>query len=650
MRMGLFKPRRPLYGLVLFTLVAELAPCRASAESNVWRPAGLAINSFQEKAFAQRTQTFDEQLGKFARREALGIAGLYADADERRLPALHALGVQLKEKLAQPEEPKFATLVTRNPAFWRAQRELAMSEVTLPYLIAMIAILDHENIIAMRTLALTQAALPMNLPCRRLYARPLKYLRLREEMAPAKEDQAYGGALLSVERAKVWTLAMLSLRPEQTSLVHQLVDVEIQRLRFLPVKENEGAAGRSAAAQLGLTSDQLASIGRYDPVLRRDMDASIRTWAEKTLPSQRWFDWIYEDAAAEAGPIEQVVQAYEAADCPELAWLTWRTEVSLQSIPVWETRDRWRSWAKRILDESVVQELMAKPQGNAVWHLPDEGTVEAWPGNPDVNPIVAVQVVRKLADLDVMLEILSNDLAQEARVRLQRVMFLLDVDAVKAARVELEQIRKIPECNAAALRATEAKVLLAEGRYRESNLAFSEVFTTPEGNWARKAYAHSLFLQERFTEARVAYRDFVRWEPNDPHHAIMLELSARRSKKSDAAVVTAALERQQTGEWPAAGLKYLLGQITAEELVTAARRGSPLEANQHECEACFWLAEVAASEARRDDEISWLKRCLATGVIVQIEYHLAEAELKRVDPEAKKRKPEKRTEEYQILS
>ena len=124
----------------------------------------------------------------------------------------------------------------------------------------------------------------------------------------------------------------------------------------------------------------------------------------------------------------------------------------------------------------------------------------------------------------------------------------------------------------------------------------------------------------------------------------MSDLTARRIGQREVQVLRAGQQTVAPGAWSANGLRYFLDELSTEELLQRARQGTTMEISDHECEATFWIAERALAEGRKDDAITWLNRCVATGYMSDSEFKMAKAELERLvpksDPNEKKSGPE----------
>jgi lipoprotein NlpI len=113
----------------------------------------------------------------------------------------------------------------------------------------------------------------------------------------------------------------------------------------------------------------------------------------------------------------------------------------------------------------------------------------------------------------------------------------------------------------------------------------------------------------------------------------MADLAARRSGTREVELLSRSASHALPGSWDEAGLNFLLGKITEEKLIDGTRRDSEFEMLQRQCEAYYWLAQVALGEQRRDDAVQWLQRCMNTGFAAYLEYWLARDELQRLAPE-----------------
>ncbi len=74
--------------------------------------------------------------------------------------------------------------------------------------------------------------------------------------------------------------------------------------------------------------------------------------------------------------------------------------------------------------------------------------------------------------------------------------------------------------------------------------------------------------------------------------------------------------------------KFLLGQITEDELFAAAKTASPVEMTGQLCEAWFYAGKKKSLAGDRQSAASYFRKCLQTGRMDFEEYAFAKAELK----------------------
>jgi lipoprotein NlpI len=84
------------------------------------------------------------------------------------------------------------------------------------------------------------------------------------------------------------------------------------------------------------------------------------------------------------------------------------------------------------------------------------------------------------------------------------------------------------------------------------------------------------------------------------------------------------------GVWPAPVLKFYLGTVDAEGVLSAARDGDALKAMAQRCEADFYLGEDALLRGKTDEAVKLFQHCVATGLSGYVEYRGAVVELNKL--------------------
>ncbi len=607
----------------------------------------------------------EKLLASQARADAMSVAATYARSDPQKLPGVQKLGMQLMEELGKPGPGfDFPGLVSYNPAFWLAERELDPRDVSLPYLVSTLAILNRNYVTAARTIALAQATLPFTATVRRGYGQHEAMLLYLDDLllagipsASQMETIAQCDATIKTLRARI---VQWSNRP---GLLRALIELEARRVELLTrTGRSRELLDKRIGDLLDVTPEDLKFVRYDDPILATALDATIGQWLGGTTLAQRWSRWIEYGDPAEGREVEASVAAFEAHGRPDLAWLAWRDELVLRGFANEQELRRWQVWCRKLLNEPsaayVEKVTAANPMGTtASMPIEQEGFSEAWSGDQRINPLLAVRIERQIALVDTMLALMPPGTSGEGGYRLRRAELLCEIDAVPPARRELQRVLQIIGGSERiyamsgvsvmeSIKIIEVRLLDTERHYAAAEQLYRDLLRNSRlGSAGLKInYAVHLVMAGKLAEAHLEYRAYALSHKNDTYRAIMSDLTARRIGQREVQVLRAGQQTVAPGAWSANGLRYFLDELSTEELLQRARQGTTMEISDHECEATFWIAERALAEGRKDDAITWLNRCVATGYMSDSEFKMAKAELERLvpksDPNEKKSGPE----------
>ena len=596
-------------------------------------------SEFGEPVPLRQMAVIERMLQAQARQDAMQLAATYARSDVSGLATgVSEFGRQLMTELGVARAKfDFQGVVSRNPAFWLAERELAPTDVSLPYLVSMLAILSHDYTTASRMLALAQASLPLTPTVRRAYARPeamlltLDQLVLRGIPLPERmEDAGQCEHAMDLVRQRI---VQWSARPV---LVRMLVELEVRRIGFTSGKKKASALDQRLSERLGLTASDTTFIHHNDPILATAFDATVREWLAGQTLAQRWRRWVDLSDPAEANEAAASVAAFEQNTRPELAWLTWRSELVLCGIVNERESQHWQKWCDQLMDPTTAAEVRRRTLTNPLvgrrsMPVIPEGYGEGWSGDSRIHPLLAIRTERQIALIDVVLSVVRPGSRDEASFHLNRASTLANIGAIEPSRDELRRARAIVGV-VDAIKITEAQLLAAERHFPEAEALHRQLLEKPALAALRRNQGNVFFMAGDYAAANKLLGTMAREHPDDTYRAIMAEITARRQGRTETAILRAARGAVDPGKWPAAGIRYLFHELTEDELLATARHGTLYEIASNECEATFWLGEVALAEGRIQDGIMWLSRCLGTGFVTNVEFKIADAELERLLP------------------
>ncbi len=592
-------------------------------------------------------------VAQWARNSAISIASLYERADPVAYPGLHRLGQQLITVLAvQQARPDFESVVAANPVFWQAAEEISELDCTFTYLAAVLAVLADDAVTASRLFALAQATLPLSHDVRRNYAQGEALLWLQENQLVRGVPVVT--AIATVEECDELLAAIrqrVARWPRSKVLLQALVDFEVRRAELLAVTAGKPPNGLQRLRDLaGLSGPELDVAKRIDPVWADSMEQSVDQWRRRETLLQQWIKWTYDFEPAEFLDLDRSVTVFESSGRPDLAWLTWRHAVIIRRLPRREVLSRQRIWLRQLLGAEAARQVVVdgdrNPRaGTASWPTPLDDSSDVWSGDLGLHPLLAIKVERELALNDLLLAAVRGDLRGLIQLKVKRAEILCDIGASTTARRELDQLAALrPDVRNSerlqlalenAISYVELRVLRSELRYAEAMVALDRVKDPKRRYQYMRTRAELAYGAGDFGTARETYVQFFAVAKEEKAYwAIMADLAAQRQRGREIDLLRQILPTLSDESWEAAGIRFLLGHLTADELMTqAGRSGKMYDSVQHECEGAFWAAQVALAAGRRDEGIAWLRRCVATGLTSYVEYGMAKAELLRLVPD-----------------
>lgn len=580
-----------------------------------------------------------ERLRGLAVNDAKLIARNYARSDRRLYPGVQALGEYVLLEVDKFYPPfDFQETVSRNPLFWQAALEISPQDVSFPYLVASLAIVGTEYATARRIIALAQSALPLSPGLRRAYSMPEAMLGYHEHLlTQGLPVSSHLKDFAACDEMIAKTRERLANAPGSLGLMWYFIDLHVRR-ELLARPDGAENSDRSIEALMAGEAASVAAIRRSDPIMASALDATVADWvAKRTLP-QKWLGWIDSGEPAELADVEQSILVCEQAGRADLAWLNWRFSLVLRGIPQASDHLRWQAWSRILLQPEAVERLLAMTKnpllGTGMVGMLPEGPSEAWSGGDNLHPLLVLQAERGIALADAMLGQVKAGSKQEGRLRLERAQKLADVSAIEASRKDLARAEQILG-RTKEVRYIDVQLLLDERRFAEVEAILAPLLAAPEvDEQIRFQYANYLYRVGRLPEAAAQYRRLEQTD-DEVYMTIMAELSERRNGGGNREALARARSRTKAASWQEAGIRFLLGELTEEQLLETARQGGKFDIVKHECEAYFWLAQLALANGDTAAGIQWLRRCVGTGFTAFIEYGIAREELERWAPASK---------------
>jgi len=114
-----------------------------------------------------------------------------------------------------------------------------------------------------------------------------------------------------------------------------------------------------------------------------------------------------------------------------------------------------------------------------------------------------------------------------------------------------------------------------------------------------------------------------------PYSLIWLSVASRKAG-SDPDPIVRKYSARLSKNWPAAAVTYMLGGLSAEELIASARQEEK-ESRLRLCEAYFFLGQKALLNGNHTDAKHWFSKSVDTKVVMYREHILSQLELKKLE-------------------
>ena len=112
--------------------------------------------------------------------------------------------------------------------------------------------------------------------------------------------------------------------------------------------------------------------------------------------------------------------------------------------------------------------------------------------------------------------------------------------------------------------------------------------------------------------------------------AALLPESERHLTDAQIAALRDQSRALNLGTFPGPVIRFYLGEISAEEVMAAVRKGSLQEQKEQLCEASFYVGEEALLRGNRDEAARLFRQAIGTGLTYFYEYQGAAVELQRL--------------------
>jgi lipoprotein NlpI len=601
---------------------------------------------------AERARIFLPDLAEARQRSwrtALDIVGAYGQIPAEHCPGIAAFvrDFAVARKLVESAgiEPNLdlldvSALVTRNPNFWRASLEIAPNDGSFLLLHATLLASAGEIWRANRILMATTQLLPLEERTRPLYLAHVYGLgAIIMDSVAGIDDHVRGADFEAV--AAVYREG-LSVWPRNGLLLGGIVDIALQkRLAAEPAKqltdERREALTSEVLATMPIEIERLRAV---DPVAAAgyQLDPEAR---RKGLELQRlWSRLSDSDLALGYKEVAELTTALEEVQAHELALVMQRLLVVARGFATPGDFVVWRRVLPEIVGADAAGPLLAaweRGEINSVAISGFAGNDGGWRGDPAINSILRQQIEREIAERTFHIDMLAGQDALQAKAYRERGVFRSRAGMHDEAIADFDASLKLLGRNAVLL-VDKAVALGTLGREAEAEALLAEVGARrDEAPIATLEFGVLRYGQGRYREALERFRQEARRQPAAGYPALLAELAARRIGDSERRLLERSRRSVPEDSWVAACLRFLEGDLTADDLFKRAREGGDLRIAEQLSEAHFVVAQTELASGNVDRGIRELEACISTGMSGMIEYRLARLELRRIAPEREAR-------------
>lgn len=204
---------------------------------------------------------------------------------------------------------------------------------------------------------------------------------------------------------------------------------------------------------------------------------------------------------------------------------------------------------------------------------------------------------------------------------------------VHGALVDLDTAIKLNPRDVSAL-SNRANLRLAIEKYSEALSDFDRALASDPGNVATylgrgRAHLFSGAIDESIADFQTA----VRLRPSNPYPVIWLHIARVHKGEPDREEFEANAKNVKRETWPGAVLDRYLGLLDGNQVKAAAEQGTNRERSKRDCEARFFLGELALHEGEIQQARDALREVTSGCVPAETVYGAAVAEVRLLPPE-----------------
>lgn len=156
------------------------------------------------------------------------------------------------------------------------------------------------------------------------------------------------------------------------------------------------------------------------------------------------------------------------------------------------------------------------------------------------------------------------------------------------------------------------------------------IAAAPKNHWpyTMRGVIHVSMQQLELAEAD--FREAHKLDPDDLYPLIRLTVTRKWQGKTNDEDMRAAAAETDLEQWPGPIVRFVLGDIGADELMAAAHNDHARKQREQQCEAFYFIGDHHLRDGDRKLAAGFFRRSIDTGVRSYIEYSAAVVALRQL--------------------
>lgn len=138
------------------------------------------------------------------------------------------------------------------------------------------------------------------------------------------------------------------------------------------------------------------------------------------------------------------------------------------------------------------------------------------------------------------------------------------------------------------------------------------------------------FYAGRYRDAESDLAASVAGEPGNAYGVLWLHLARRHQGNNDVATLREQSRALNLSAFPGPIIRFYLGEVTMDDVLIAAKRGTLQQQREQLCEASFYLGEQSLLRGNRDEAVRLYRQAIGTGLTYFYEYQGAAVAMQRL--------------------